>query len=265
MGAFGWRFSGEAADSPRSKRGIQTTLSIVGCVLIAYGLLKANEKLFPGWWAMVPVLGAAMLIAAGSGTWLNSRILSWRPIVGLGLISYPLYLWHWPLISFAHILTEEQSVALMAGLVAASVILAVLTYWRIEPKFRFSQSRGFSAALLSVAAIVVGVSGATTYEELGFRERGIALVTEDSSEAGDDWDYDPTTLKNGKIEKLNVLTGVTSDSVLFIGDSLMGQYFPRVKEMYRDHPQIMTAVFASRDHCTHSSPENSKHSRSCQM
>src|SRR3569623_482997 len=62
-----------------------------------------RDSAFPGWWARVPVAGTVLLIAAGESTRAN-RILSHRALVHIGLISYPLYLWHCPLLVFARII-----------------------------------------------------------------------------------------------------------------------------------------------------------------
>ena len=87
-------------------------ISATGLLLIlgaAVGLHKGIQ--FPGWWALVPVLGAVALIAS-DGAWVNRKILSSVPMVSIGLISYPLYLWHWPLLAFARVeLGAGQSVA----------------------------------------------------------------------------------------------------------------------------------------------------------
>ncbi len=80
-------------------------------------------------------------MAAGAGSkpaWLNRRVLSNRLLVGVGLISYPLYLWHWPLLSFARILdgaTPSRTVRIAA--VAASFVLAYLTYIWLEKPLRY--------------------------------------------------------------------------------------------------------------------------------
>jgi Acyltransferase family len=73
------------------------TLALAGLLIIATAVKITPFSFFPGWWAIPPVLGTTLVIAAGSATALN-RILAWRPLVAIGLISYPLYLWHWPLI-----------------------------------------------------------------------------------------------------------------------------------------------------------------------
>jgi peptidoglycan/LPS O-acetylase OafA/YrhL len=73
--------------------------SIVGLLAIGMSLLHS----YPGLRALAPVLGAALIIAAGPAAWLNRHVLASRAAVYIGLISYPLYLWHWPLLSFLHI------------------------------------------------------------------------------------------------------------------------------------------------------------------
>src|SRR6185436_20869883 len=58
---------------------------------------------FPGWLALIPTFGAALVISAGVRSWANRRLLSLHPIVFLGIISYPLYLWHWPLLALTRL------------------------------------------------------------------------------------------------------------------------------------------------------------------
>ena len=79
-------------------------VAVAGLVLIVAAVLTIDEtKGFPGWWALLPVVGACLLIASGPLTWINNKLLATRGLVAIGLISYPLYLWHWPLLSFIRI------------------------------------------------------------------------------------------------------------------------------------------------------------------
>ena len=74
--------------------------ALLGAGLIATtALMLDGASQFPGWWALLPTLGTALIITA-DGAWFNRAILSHRFAVQLGLMSYPLYLWHWPLLSF---------------------------------------------------------------------------------------------------------------------------------------------------------------------
>jgi peptidoglycan/LPS O-acetylase OafA/YrhL len=86
---------------PRLPRAWQRNLAtLAGIGLIAFSILFYTERmLFPGLSALAPCVGSALIIGAGeSGSSLIGKILSWRPIVFIGLISYSLYLWHWPVI-----------------------------------------------------------------------------------------------------------------------------------------------------------------------
>mgnify|MGYP001061740575 CR=1 FL=1 len=100
--------------------------SIVGVGLIVLGLfVTRSTKAFPGWWALLPVLGAVSCIAAGPNGVLNRYLLSNRLMVWVGLISYPLYLWHWPLLSYARIVQGgEPSLYVRVVLVVAAVLSA---------------------------------------------------------------------------------------------------------------------------------------------
>ena len=88
---------------------------------------------FPSGWALLPTLGAFLIIASGPTAALNRILLSNRAMVFVGLISYPLYLWHWTLLSFARIIdggTPQLSVRVSAVLL--SVLLAFLTFRFLE-------------------------------------------------------------------------------------------------------------------------------------
>jgi len=103
---------------------------------------------FPGAWALLPVFGAALLVVAGPSGFINRYLLDNRLMVGIGLISYPLYLWHWPLLSFARILENQTPTGLSRLLlVVLSFALAWVTYVFVEMPIRQSnKSRNFCYA-----------------------------------------------------------------------------------------------------------------------
>src|SRR6185436_20277250 len=96
--------------------------AVAGLVLVAAGIaLLSAQRPFPGWRALLPVAGTALLIAAGPTAWVNRRVLSNPLMVYLGLISYPLYLWHWPLLVYARIAAGgEPPASLRLALLTAS-------------------------------------------------------------------------------------------------------------------------------------------------
>jgi peptidoglycan/LPS O-acetylase OafA/YrhL len=120
---------------------------------------------FPGLAALPPCIGAALLIAAGeTGNSLVGRLLSWRPIVFIGLISYSLYLWHWPIITFLeekyiHVDYESPKRLKLAVLVA-SLIAGTLSWLFVERPFRAGRFRPGRRSLFLGTAAAVALIGA---------------------------------------------------------------------------------------------------------
>ena len=156
-----------------STMALEHGLGALGLLLLTYGMFFFNQDmLFPGAWALIPVIGTALIILAGEKSWLNQRLLSNRLLVGIGLISFPLYLWHWPLLSFAFILEGTQSdEPLRIALVILAFVLAGLTYYFLERPIRFSRHASNKTYLLIATMILTGSLGLTTYALEGFRER----------------------------------------------------------------------------------------------
>lgn len=140
-------------------------------ILLAAMLLKAGSA-FPGGWVLLPTVGAALLISAGPQAWLNRKVLSVRGIVAIGLISYPLYLWHWPLLVFARLLQSGEPSAPIRGLVVAvSVLLAYLTYRLVERPIRSSGKNRRLALIVSAPLAAVFVLGLVIHWQGGFASR----------------------------------------------------------------------------------------------
>ncbi len=113
-------------------------ISLIGIILIGYSLLKFNSfTTFPGFSAVLPVLGSGLLIMDRSSNGFARRILVFRPMIWLGNISYSWYLWHWPLIVFARILWPGNS-GLIVFFAFASLLPAFLSYRFIENQFRLN-------------------------------------------------------------------------------------------------------------------------------
>jgi peptidoglycan/LPS O-acetylase OafA/YrhL len=146
----------------------------LGMCLLVIGVVFINpERLYPGFWAMLPELTAYLLISAGPHAWLNRVVLSNRLLVWIGLISFPLYLWHWPLLVFAKQSSAQQpSVELLLSIVAISIALAWLTYRLIERPIRFGNLAGTRKAfVLSLLMIIVGYLGFNIYKRDGLSFR----------------------------------------------------------------------------------------------
>lgn len=155
---------------------VRSGLSVLGAVLLAAGfVLITRDYFYPGVWALLPVLGAAMMIAAGEHAWLNRMVLANRSLVLIGLISYPLYLWHWPLLSFLRIVQgEAPPAAHRAGAVLITFMLAWMTYRWMELPVRTGNIRKKAIALAAGMA-ATGAVGAAIYFSDGVPSRKLSL------------------------------------------------------------------------------------------
>jgi len=113
--------------------------SVVGIVAIMISVFFFNSHTpFPSYAATLPVCGAALLLISPGG-WVNRTLFSSLPFTAVGSISYSLYLWHWPLLSFAHIISDRPlSVTMGCGIAVLSLLCAWLSYRFIEQPFRKS-------------------------------------------------------------------------------------------------------------------------------
>lgn len=116
----------------QGKRHVSFVASIIGVGLILYGAaVYGKETLFSGYNALAPVVGTALLLRWGAEGPVG-RLLGAPLAVGIGKISYPAYLWHWPIISFLYINEVAISVSVGLGVLAATFALSWLTYQGLE-------------------------------------------------------------------------------------------------------------------------------------
>ena len=135
-------------------------LAWLGVLLIGAALAlldKGNH--FPGWWALLPTLGTALLLAAGPQAWFNRRVLSHKLLVFYGAISYPLYLWHWPLLVFPLLPGLELDPAMRVLVLSASIALEALTLECIERPLRTSAWGPGTATALCAPMLSIGAAG----------------------------------------------------------------------------------------------------------
>jgi peptidoglycan/LPS O-acetylase OafA/YrhL len=169
------------APAPQSSPRAIEIRAWLGLLLMlgAVTLVREGDP-WPGWRAIFPTLGCALVIAA-PGARISRLVLGNRVAQFFGLISYPLYLWHWPLLSVAHIrIGDHLSGGLTAGLLALSVLLATLTWKLAEAKAAaaFSKTPWRIALGLLAGLVLVGLLGAATRITNGFPQRFPAPVLE---------------------------------------------------------------------------------------
>ena len=140
---------------------IAHTISGIGITLLVASMFLADgDASYTYYSAIVPICGAILVIVAGERAWFNRVILANPVMVWIGLISFPLYLWHWPLLSFANFFTNtEPSIAIRIVLVAISVLFAWLTYAYLEKPLRQGNMRAIPTRYFSYATFACGIVG----------------------------------------------------------------------------------------------------------
>ena len=142
-----------------SRNGITTFIGIF--VLLASVFLITTDDPFPSYNAIFPVFGAVLVIVGGSASSFSRSVLSNKIALWFGLISYPLYLWHWPILSYLHIIeggTPHRNRTILA--ILFSILFAWITYKFIEKPIRFvGLKKGFRTLVLCGAFFLTGLLG----------------------------------------------------------------------------------------------------------
>jgi peptidoglycan/LPS O-acetylase OafA/YrhL len=222
--------------------------AVAGIASVIAAALAFNSRMdFPGWWALIPVIGACLIIHAGPETLLNRMILSWKPLVWLGLISYSLYLWHWPLLSFAYLMEGPTlTIETRLVLVLASLIFAVVTYLVVERPIRFWRGHdatkvtalcGATIGLICVGLYAFANDGVATAYQRAFAIRyfdmtedwrgGRCLIGPDSG-----W---PINEAAGVTNFGECVEGGTSPLLVLWGDSFAAHLYPGLKHQAVNH------------------------------
>jgi peptidoglycan/LPS O-acetylase OafA/YrhL len=239
----------DGASPPTARLG--AGLAGLGVVLIGVSVKAYTDMTpFPAGAAVVPCLGAALLIEAGRGVNPVSRALGWGPLRGLGLVSYSLYLWHWPVLVFGQSgLLLGHGVLAVAGMLVVCLVVAVLSWRFIEQPFR--QGQGWSNRLVlsagaGVLLAMLGLAAATpalarwlhplspsmqrtasylTYDGDGAYRRGRCF------KVGWRTDYD----------RAACMATTSKPIILFVGDSHAAQLWPGLAR-WRDRYDIVQAT-----------------------
>ncbi len=221
-------------------RTLSNIISIIGSLLLIYAFWRINKDVsFPGKLATIPVLGALLIILAGPKAWINHTILSSRVAIWFGLISFPLYLWHWPLLSFIRIIeSEAPSRGLRVAAIVLSVALAWLTYILIERPIRLNKSGKVGVSILVILMAFVGLVGHGANVGDGYDYRGsIRGLVNNRSElirtpATDQACFDYVELKTPLFNYCRYKNLNSNETVAVIGDSHAHVAYPGISEFF---------------------------------
>lgn len=238
---------------PKKPESVNNSIAIIGLVLIILPMFLIDGKsFFPGWVAILPCLGAFMLIGWSENN-IIGRLLSLKVFVWIGKISYSLYLWHWPLIVFwSARFGANFSVLEQAFLFSLSIILSLISTNYIEKPFRSSYFRSmntkkvlFSSAGALLFIICLGVM--SYYQKPSFREfpESVVSISEVANyRTTEDYNVQFRTdrcligqrasgFEAFKKEECTVIQK-SKRNVLLIGDSHAAQYWGGLQEKFPD-------------------------------
>lgn len=160
-----------------SQRQLQIA-STLGVLLLAIGFYRIDRgRPYPGTWALLPILGSFCLIFAGPTAWFNRFVLSNRLLVWIGLISFPLYLWHWPILSLIRIVESGAPEPYFRNIaLVLSVLLAWATYYFVEKPIRSDGKSSLKIVVLSTCVAALGVAGFAIFQSNGLPTRAAAQI-----------------------------------------------------------------------------------------
>ncbi|MDR5854145.1 acyltransferase family protein [Caballeronia sp. LZ062] len=245
-----------------------TVVGATGLVLFTVGFVVLDEhRAFPGYWALLPTVGACLVIAAGPQALLNRFVLGSRPMVWIGSISYPLYLWHWPLLVLGRrIPTFDADWRLRGGALVVAVILAWLTFKVVERPLRFSIRPRYAVSGLAASMMVMAsISGAAVMSN-GFLVRLPADLRPFATPIDFQWQAD---VRSGTcfIQEVSVSTRPSyciekqRPLVALWGDSFGGAFYQGLHSLQENHsfgvaqltqsacPPLLNVSFEYRKNC----------------
>jgi peptidoglycan/LPS O-acetylase OafA/YrhL len=217
------------ANAPR----LADAVSILALALLAGAILIGPRgHAHPGWITIIPVAATMALLATGPAALVNRRLLAMRPAIAIGLISYPLYLWHWPLLSYTLVVTGERgSTGLRMMLLAIAFGLAWATWRWIERPLRFSWPARRAVTVLVGAALLLALAIFAAVQLRPAQTDRTHAVAEEQLE-GVAWRYTANELCRQRhpqhFTAFCMQQGDADPVILFAGNSYANHLFPGI-------------------------------------
>jgi peptidoglycan/LPS O-acetylase OafA/YrhL len=209
---------------------LRNIYSLAGAAFLILGMLLISESsTFPGWLALLPVIGAMLIISAGPKAVINRLVLSKQLLVFVGLISFPLYLWHWPIYSFANILAiDTLSLLVKLILIFISILLAWITYTFIERPIRSNSGSKVQSIVLIFLMALLGLLGYHAFKNDGLGPERYTVHYNDFSKRA--WGFDTQnrlscTAMMQKVDSAFCHKTDNNPNIAIIGDSHAGHLF----------------------------------------
>ena len=239
-------------DTRRIAVNLRHSLSVIAFFAVAIPMLFYDPSWsHPGYITLVPVFGALLFILSRADALVNRNVLACVPMTFIGLISYSLYLWHWPLLSYLNICFPNPPFYLCLLVIVASFICATAIYYYVENPvrrsqfvFRYWKIKLPLSAILIIILILVGLCGYGLRKTEGLPERTInhEFPTLVNIRQGVSWSKEPY-IESGNLRIYGVSENIPE--ILFVGDSHAVQYYYRMKFLSQSKGKTAGMVQAS--------------------
>lgn len=243
-------------DTRRIALGLRHFSSLFGLGLILFSMFfYTSSWAHPGFITLLPVLGAVLLILSHPDAIVNKYLLGWSPMIFVGLISYSLYLWHWPLLSYLNICTPNPSYQYVVAAIVLSFVLATMVYYYVENPVRrskFALTLGFKTqhiriplTIVLLAALLIPSSfGYILRKTEGLPDRPINTEFPEmlAIRQGISWSKEPYIVAGE-----NKVYGITKGfpEIVFAGDSHAQQYYYRMKVLSEKYGKTAGMIHTS--------------------
>lgn len=225
---------------------LRHVLSVLGLLLIIVPMaLKYGVRHHPGAITLAPVLGSVLIIAANVDACVNKTLLACRPMRFVGLISYSLYLWHWPLLAFLFICVPDAGAGVRAAALAVAFIVSTAVYLFVENPMRRTAGHKVTWGLLGVLILSFSIGQYLSVKK-GLPERPFAKSMEAVNAVRNphEWlGYDQAKRFEFQGLKLPV-SDPTSEvpEIVFAGDSHAAQYFYAAQALARQYARPLLFI-----------------------
>ncbi|MEJ5174868.1 acyltransferase family protein [Erwinia sp. MYb416] len=253
--------AGLEAKTAHYRTGVKHAMSLSGLALILFGFLWLDTTLpFPAWNALYPCLGSFLIILAGQQS-VVSRLLALKPVVYIGMISYCLYLWHWPIIVYSRMFFNFEPGVRELVILALTFGLAVASRYLIEIPFRYklsyiSPGRIVAASVIWLAVMASGAlyKGHISNSSGQFSPAALALAQYSEYSKMPEFDYQyrrGQCFVDGKSEEdkpfdreFCLKTSPTAKNYVMIGDSHAAHLWRAISLAAGDGVNVIQATSA---------------------
>lgn len=241
----------------KDRSSLTSYLPVIGMLMIVYSMLFfGNDIKHPSFITLIPVAGSCLIIAFANGADLISKILSLRPIVFIGLISYSLYLWHQPVFVFYRILFSENITPYYCvALASISIVIASFSYFFIEKPYRAKHVKSKNTIVLATSLSALLAFSIYAKADGGFQWRLAGILKEtyemykepefrklaDYSNIGKSLRGEPDSYLCG-LRSLDNPCNFGGDDIIVLGDSYAGQYAPTILDYSKENNKGMLSL-----------------------